>query len=227
MTIKLTSTDQVSSSSGVKCLVFGGSGVGKTFLCSTAPNPVILSAEKGLLSLRKQKVAAIEIRTLTELYEAYQWCVSSKEAQQFWTICLDSITEMAEVVLSNLVKTVGAKDPRKAYGEIIPQMSELIRAFRDLPGKHVCVTAKMETAKDEMTGVIQYGPSMPGAKLGPALPYFFDEVFALRIGGSGNQTYRYLQTQPDIQYVSKDRSGALNPIEEPNLTVLFNKILTP
>ena len=37
--------------------------------------------------------------------------------------------------------------------------------------------------------------------------------------------YRYLQTEPDLYWESKDRSGRLDPIEEPDLTKLFNKVL--
>jgi hypothetical protein len=212
---------------GVKCCVYGPSGVGKTRLCASAPKPIIISAEKGLLSLRKDNNwRGIEIRNVDDLGEAYQWCVSSKEAQDFWTVCLDSISEIAEVVLANLIKTVGAKDPRKAYGELVPQVSTVIRMFRDLPNKHVCITAKQEPIKDELTGVIMYGPSFPGQKLGPQLPYFFDEVFALRIGRSPEgQTYRYLQTQPDLQFGAKDRSGELQTMEAPDLTAIFAKIL--
>ena len=36
--------------------------------------------------------------------------------------------------------------------------------------------------------------------------------------------YRYLQTQPDLQRVAKDRSGALAEMEAPNMTSVINKI---
>ena len=35
---------------------------------------------------------------------------------------------------------------------------------------------------------------------------------------------RFLQTQPDMQYVAKDRSGALDALEPPHLGYLLNKI---
>jgi hypothetical protein len=225
MTVKVITTDQISASAGVKCLVFGGSGIGKTVLCGTAPNPIILSGEKGLLSLRKKKTPAIEFTNVIELNEAFSWVTSSKEANQYWTVCLDSVTEVAEVVLAHLIKTVGKTDPRKAYGELIPVMSTIIRQFRDIPNKHVCVIAKAEAFKDELSGMTLFGPSMPGKQLGPGLPYFFDEVFALRMGGTNQQTYRYIQTQPDLQYTAKDRSGELAIMEPPDLNQIFTKIL--
>ena len=80
---------------------------------------------------------------------------------------------------------------------------------------------------DELSGIVKYGPSMPGAKLGPKLPYFFDIVMRLGIGKdtTTQQEFRFLQTQPDLQYEAKDRSGALSPVEPPHLGHVFNKIL--
>jgi hypothetical protein len=138
-------------------------------------------------------------------------------------VCLDSISEIAEVVLATEKKA--SKDPRQAYGALQESMTALIRAFRDMPGKNVYMSCKMERAKDENSGAMLYSPSLPGAKLGQAIPYFFDEVLVLRSERADDgQTYRTLQTQPDFQYVAKDRSGALDMYEAPNLAAIAAKI---
>lgn len=239
MALQWTTTSRTNMAQGVKVLTWGGSGLGKTSMCATAPAPIILSAESGLLSLSRKniermygagtqgisyEIPVIQVTTVQDLMDAYAWLTSAKEAAGFQTVCLDSISEIGEVVLNNAKRTV--KDPRQAYGVLIEQMETAIRMFRDLPGKHVYMTAKAETNKDEGTGITMNGPSMPGSKLGQKLPYFFDEVF--RIATNKTPTgveYRYLQTQPDLQNIAKDRSGALDKIEEPHLTKLFNKIL--
>jgi hypothetical protein len=224
MALKFTTTKQASAMHGVKLLVYSLAGVGKTTLCATAPTPIILSAEAGLLSLRKYNIPVIEITSVEDLTAAHQWCQQSAEAKQFATICIDSITEIAEVVLANAKKQT--KDPRQAYGEVIEKMLMTIKAFRDLSGKHVYMAAKMEPMKDDLTGVVRYMASMPGAKLGPQLPYLFDEVFRLGINKTlQGESYRFLQTQPDIQYDAKDRSGALAPIEPPDINHIISKIL--
>ena len=117
-------------------------------------------------------------------------------------------------------------DPRQAYGLLIDQMSTTIRAFRDLPGFHVYVSAKQEAIKDDQTGIVLNGPSMPGTKLGPALPYHFDEGFHLDIGRDQvtQKDYRFLRTQPDFQNDAKDRSGKLDAIEYPDLGNIIRKI---
>lgn len=238
MALTFTYASQASESSGVKCLVYGGSGVGKTMLMATAPAPILISAEAGLLSLKPENVARvfgadqpgitynmpiIQISTTDDLAQAEQWLRTSADAKNFYTIGLDSLSEIGEVVLNNAKRQV--KDPRQAYGELIEKMESLIRAYRDLPGKNVVMIGKQEPMKDELTGVVTYGPSMPGSKLGIKLPYFFDEVFRLGVNKTPQgQSYRFLQTQKDLQFEAKDRSGALDAMEYAHLGALFAKI---
>ena len=223
MAIKLTTTREAALTQGVKLLVYGKAGYGKTRLCATAPNPIIISAESGLLSLREHDLPVIEIQNVDDLANAFQWVTESEESKQFQTICLDSITEIGEQILANAKPQV--KDPRQAYGELIEKMTMTLKEFREIKGKHVYFSAKQEPTKDDMTGVITYGPAMPGSKLGPQLPYLFDEVFQLGIGKEQDGTeYRFLRTKPDLQYEAKDRSGALDPIEYPDLNNIISKI---
>lgn len=227
MAIKLTTTKQ--SAKFVKALCYGDAGSGKTVLASTAPNPIIISAESGLLSISDKDIPVIEVNTLDDVQEAYQFITESKEAEQFQTVCLDSITEIAEVMLSQYKKD--DKDPRKSYGALADHMSTLVRSFRDLEGKHVYFSAKMIRMEDEHSGISTFRPMMPGKNLVNGLPFFFDEVFAIRVGEETNEEtgkvtkYRYLQTEPDLQYIAKDRSGKLDAVERPDLTFMFNRIL--
>ena len=206
-------------------MTYGQAGVGKTSLCATTGEPtIIISAESGLLSLRHADITVIEVSSLADVHEAYAH-VMSDAGKDFRWVCLDSISEIAEVVLNYEKKAT--KDPRQAYGALAEQMQDLLRAFRDLPGKNVYMSAKMSSVKDDMTGAMLYGPSMPGAKLGQGIPYLFDEVFVLRSEKADDgQIYRTLQTGSDFQYVAKDRSGALDLYEEPNLAKIAEKILT-
>lgn len=222
--MKLMSTYGIGAANGVKMLVYGKAGRGKTTLCATCPSPVIFSAESGLLALSAYQLPYVEIRTIKDLTDAFDWARDSREARQFQTLCLDSLSEIAEVVLSNAKGQV--KDPRQAYGELIEKMTMTIRAFRDLPGYHVYMSAKQEMVKDDLSGVALNMPSMPGSKLGQQLPYFFDEVFQLDIGKdpTTQQSYRYLRTQPDFSNDAKDRSGRLDPIEYPDLGNIIKKI---
>lgn len=222
--IVLRSTSAVSAN-GIKVLVYGNSGTGKTRLMATVPSPVILSAESGLLSLRKFNLPYIEIHNMGELSQAFQWIMGSNEARQFATICVDSASEIGEVCLKGELST--NKDGRKAYGEFGTKMISAIRDFRDIPGKNVVITAKQEWAKDDSNGMMMFAPSMPGSKVGPAIPYYFDEVFQQCVFSDPQTKERkeWLRTRADAQNIAKDRSGALAEWEAPNLSAIFAKII--
>jgi len=221
MAIELKSTKGLHAN-GVKILVYGNSGAGKTSLIASLPDPVVLSAEGGLLSIAGSDIPYIEIGSIEALYEAYDWIANSEDAKGFQSVALDSISEIGEVVLNAEKKKT--KDPRQAYGALIEQMQDLIRAFRDLPGRNVYFTAKCEQAKDEQ-GRMLYSPSMPGARLGAQIPYFFDEVFALRVEkDEGGKNVRALQCDTDGLWSAKDRSGKLDAWEEPDLGAIIAKI---
>lgn len=226
MAISLRSTKGLHAN-GVKMLVYGAAGSGKTSLIATLPNPVIFSAEGGLLSIADSDLPFIEISDMASITDAYEWLIGADEAKQFQSIALDSISEIAEVVLSAEKKrTVNGKliDPRQAYGQMQELMSDLVRAFRDIPGKHVYFSAKVEKSSDEM-GRVSYAPSMPGNKMAQALPFYFDEVLALRVEkGEDGQPVRALMTQSDGLWQAKDRSGKLDTWEMPDLGAIIRKI---
>jgi hypothetical protein len=205
----------------VNMLVYGQSGAGKTTLCSTIDNIIILSAEGGLLSL-PEGIPYLEIKTVEDLYEAYEF-ITEGEGKEYTTVALDSITEIAEVVLANEKDKVA--DARQAYMKLGDIMSKLIRSFRDLE-KHTIIIAKAEKDKDE-SGKMLWSPMMPGAKLAQSLPYHFDEVLALRVehDEEGNNMHM-IQTHNDGLWSAKDRSGKLGDWEDPNLSKIIGKILS-
>mgnify|MGYP003638665902 FL=1 len=217
MAIQLKSTGELGNQ-GLKVLVYGQAGCGKTTLSKTLPKPVVLSAEGGLLSLKDDNIPYIEIKSMTDLHDAYAWLQDSDE---FESVVLDSISEIAEVVLAHEKKI--NKDGRAAYGEMDVQLSEIIRAFRDLD-MHVLMTAKLEKQQDEM-GRMLYFPSLPGNKTAQKLPYFFDEVLALRIEkDEDGKTQRALMCDSDGLWLAKDRSGKLEAWESPDLGEIIAKV---
>jgi phage nucleotide-binding protein len=225
--IKLTTTRAAAQVNGIKVLVHGPAGSGKTSLCATTGAPtVIISAEAGLLSLRGHDIAVIEVKTIEDVQEAYRFITEDPAAASFEWVCLDSISEIAEVCLA--AEKAATKDPRQAYGALQDKMGVIIRAFRDLAGKNVYFSCKQERQTEQATGAQLYFPSLPGQKLGQGVGYYFDEVFSLRVerDAEGNVT-RWLQTGRDLNHEAKDRSGALALFEPPSLAHIAAKILNP
>ena len=221
MAINLKTT-KAYAQNGVKVLVYGQSGAGKTTLIKTAPKPIILSAEGGLLSLQDCDIPYIEIHNLDELGEALNFLQQSEEGKKFETVALDSISEIAETVLSE--SKIGLKDGRAAYGEMNDVMAKVIRSFRDLPNRHVYFSAKIDKTTTD-TGAVLYAPSMPGKTLSQQLPYFFDEVLALRVvADKDGQIQRALQCQSDPLWLAKDRSSRLEMWEPADIGAVIKKI---
>lgn len=224
MAIKFKSTKD--SSGSIKSLVYGEAGAGKTVLCSTAPSPIILSAESGLLSLADHDIPVIEINSAADCTEALNFIKSSQEAAQFSTICLDSISDIAEVMLTDYKAQF--TDVRQAYGKLADDMGVIIRDLRGLVDKNVYVTAKIGSISDDYSGIVKYAPSMPGKNLTNSIPFAFDELMVLRLYVDENaKKWRYLQTEGDMQFIAKDRSGKLSAKELPDLSKLYAKILAP
>ena len=221
MAISLKDTAELSQKK-VNILAYGESGSGKTTAIKTLPRPVVLSAEGGLLSISDAQIPYIEIKSVNDLLESYEWLISSDEAKQFQSVAIDSISEIGEVLLATEKKT--AKDKRMAYGEMNDQISEIVRNFRDIPNKHVYMTAKLDKTKDEM-GRLLYAPSMPGSRSSQSLPYYFDECLAFRSErDENNHIKRAIMTSGDGLWMAKDRSGKLSTWEPMNLGALIEKI---
>jgi len=221
MAVKIKSTKGLHKN-GIKVLVYGKGGIGKTKLMGTAPNPIILSCEGGLLSLEEDDIDYIDISSVDDIYEAYDF-VKSKKGRKYETVGLDSISEIAEIVLLDFKDK--EKDGRQAYQKMAEEMYKIVRMFRDLRKRNVVFSAKRMSQEDADTGMTQYVASMPGKAVVNFLPYQFDEVFYMTFHENDNgNRQRVLMTDTSYEHDAKDRSGKLNKMERPNLTKIFRKI---
>jgi phage nucleotide-binding protein len=221
---RLITPETAVQNQGAKILVYGISGAGKTSLAKTAPGKVlVISAEAGLLSIKDaSNIKIIEVTEAAELMQILKLLESGE--WDFDTVCLDSISEISELLLQQ--EKARHKDPRKAYGEVQESVTNVLRAYRDLK-MHVMFICKQERVNND--GALLFEPKMVGAKLGQSIPYFFDEVLALRVIDQQDQEgntvkTRWLQTDDGAGYTAKDRSGKLNDFEPADLTKLIEKL---
>ncbi len=214
---------QASQDNGLKLLVYGASGVGKTTLCASTGCPdktLILSAEAGLLSIADSDVDTMPIKGIQDLRDVHAY-LKGMDHPYKW-VCLDSLSEIAEQVLVS--EKDGAKDPRQAYGEMAEVMVRMVKQFRDLP-MNVVMVCKGRSKEDE--GKQVWEPVLPGQQLTEKLPYLFDEVFCLVAAIKDGEVRRALRTSADGKYLAKDRSGRLAPWEAPDLSEIYKKIHGP
>ncbi len=227
--MELSSVMQLTQNNGAKCLVYGASGAGKTRLIATAPQPIILAAEKGLLSLRSVilemgiDIPVLVLNCWNDVLEAYNMLLQQNYMEAFQTVCVDSLSEIAEMLLAEQLPL--HKDPRKAYGEMQIRTMQFTKMLIGLQHYKVYVTAKQGRIQDE-GGAVLLGPMFPGQQLAQKMPYEFDEIFHLYVGTDDkSQKFRALRTEKDNRVEAKDRSGKLAELEYPDLNHIFNKII--
>ena len=137
---QIREADTAIALSGVKAIVYGESGAGKTLLCSTLPAALLINAEGGLLSLKSDNVRrvygdqaltpnvpVISVSSLKDVHEVYQWLSTSGDSYHYGSIYIDSLSEIAELVLED-AKTKN-RDLRMSYADCMNRMLHLIRQF--------------------------------------------------------------------------------------------------
>jgi len=236
MAVSYTTSEQIAVSHGVKGCIYGNAGAGKTLLCATAPRPLMVQAENGALSLTRKNIERVYgantpgicysipvavVGTVAQFEEVYTDLFRPEIWHSFDTLYIDSLSEIVEAILKHELSN--NKDGRAAYGEMADRVTEWVKKFRDLPGKHVFMTCKQ--GYSDHTGLM--GPDFPGKLLAKEFPFLLDEVLQLCIGEdpTTRQSFRFLRTQSDLKNYAKDRSGALDTRgESAFLYNIINKI---
>lgn len=209
---------------GVKAMVYGPPGCGKTPIFNTAPKPVLMVVEPGMLSMRNSKIPCFEAYTYQGINEFCQWLFNSTETKNFDSVGVDSISQMAEIILT--AKLAVNKDGRKAYGEMSREVMAIVNALYYLPNKHVYLIAK-QTSVDE-GGALKRKPYFPGQDLNVKVPHLYDEILHMSLatipGVVGQQMA--FRTRESFDIMARDRSGMLNEFEPTDLTALFKKAMS-
>ena len=233
---QLRPAGQLTKRFGVKAISYGQPGTGKTPMINTAPRPVLLATEPGLLSMRGSNVPTWEAFNVEAIEEFFKWFFESREASNFDTIAIDSGSQTAELSLAK--HQAKCKDGRKAYGEMSLECMKWFDQLYYMPQKHVvmiCKQMRAEVGKQivqngggfavEMT--YQAQPFFPGQDLNIKVPHRYDEIlFAgkAQVPGVAQPTIA-LRTVATAEILARDRSGRLAELEPPDLTALFNKAM--
>lgn len=214
------------ASSGFIALVVGESGIGKTSLVKTLPNPentLIVSAESGLLCIAGSDIDVVEVRNYEQLREAILFLIEGKDDFKYENIYIDSLTEMATIVLDH-AKSEYPNDNQtlRMYGHYNELMTKIIKTFRDLPDRNVIFTCLNALKTDGLETVETF--LLDGSKIKDNLKGWFDLVLKYDIMEHEGTKHRVLITDTEINHLAKDRSGKLDKYEKPDLASIMEKI---
>jgi hypothetical protein len=202
----------------LKVLTYGYSGVGKTKFAGTAPAPLFLDIEGGLLTLRDQHIDVVTIRRWEDVSDCFMYLRDGDH--KYNTVVVDSLTELQKVLCDHYVDgkerlTLGD------WGLIIDKTRRFVRHLKNLP-MNVIVIALAEQKKDEECGRIYTVPSLNGKALPHELAAYFDLVLYQYVEQDNDGIHYLARTYGDKRIVAKDRSGILSPVIKP----VFNEIYT-
>lgn len=209
---------------GVKALAYGPPGKGKTPLIKTAPRPVLLAVEPGLGSMRDaHNIPAWEAYTPDKINEFFTWLLQSAEARNFDTVGIDSISQLAEIILTE--ELARNKDGRKAYGEMSRRVMTFVNALYFLPNKNVYLIAKQFL--EDANGVKTVKPYFPGQDLNVKVPHLYDGIWHIDETNVPGQTKPVVavRTKGVFGILARDRYGKLDELEPPHLGNIFAKSL--
>lgn len=223
----LKSPNQLISKSGIKILVYGGAGTYKTRGCATtAPRPVVVAIENGLLSIQNENVPVIDCRgenCLVAFAQFIQWA-QTPEARQFDTFIIDSWSELSTRLLNAELPKV--KDPRQAYGVMADKMMLWAHDLIYKINQNVIFICKQECASNNNAPYHQ--PSLEGKKLYTEFTHLIDIILRFQpkrfvINGK-SQEYMVASSRNQPDYLARDRSGKLYEDEPQDLGAIINKI---
>jgi len=204
-------------------LIVGGSGSGKTTLAKTLDNEgtLILSAESGLLSIKDVAIDYVEVNNMAALVDTYK---TLKAGTKYKNIFIDSLTEIGEVLFSELKPEFSKSQSFGLYDKYSEKITSILKAFRDLTDYNVFITALDKMQAKDLTEIVSI--DLVQKSLAKKIPAFFDEVFYLvNAQNDDGTTKRAISTDNTLVEFAKDRSGKLDKFERPDLGLITKKIL--
>jgi len=223
--IKVVSTKGLARKKGIKCLIVGASGSGKTNLARSTGKTIIISAESGDLTLNDVDVDTISVKTLSEMKEAFKYV--EENTDKYDTVIIDSITEIGDMIVSEL-KSIpeysSQKDSMKLWMKFTEIITKIAKSFRDLDGINVVVLALAESVKSGFDEKIM--PMIPAKKAQARLSSLYDVVLMIKVDEDGNRKFI---CAPTAEFDAKVRGAELPPTidydKEKGLKPVFDAII--
>lgn len=204
---------------GVKSLVYGPSGVGKTPIINSAPRPVLLATEPGLLSMRNSDVPTWVAPTKNKIDEFFKWFEHSTEAKNFDTLAVDSVSQMCNIALDESTSKHGLAQ----YGDMVDYVMPYFQRLYYMKEKHMYLVAKEDLTSNGMRR-----PAFPGQQLNGSsgVAHLYDcilRVARVPIPNIGEAIA--FQCNGTYDVIARNRTGTLADFEPPDFNLLIKKAM--
>lgn len=213
---------------GVKIVIFGGPGSGKTPLAASVSRACMCMSEPGFLSIRKSTIPTFPAFNSIAFDEFITWGTTSHEASAFDTYIIDSISQVAEKKveeeLGGSSKQGNEVHGQRAYGRMSRWMMENLNKLYFLQSKNVILIAKQQNF--EQNDTIYRRPYFPGRELPVRVPHLFDEILHLglfNVPGITPSPVRAFRCRESFDGMARDRSGNLQEYEPADLNEIIKK----
>lgn len=255
----ITADERLANKAGIKGIIVGPAGIGKTSLLYTLDpaTTLFVNAEAGELSVQEWGGDMVRLRTWQEarnlaaavgggnpaLADNEPYSVAHFDAikadfdlSKYTTVFIDSITEVSRICFTwakqqpeSFSEKTGKPDTRGTYGLLGREMVNWLKQFQHAPRVNVWLVGLLNTIKDDF-GRTQHVMQVEGSKTALEAPGITDQVVSMvQFTPDEGKPYRAFVTHAvnEWGYPAKDRSGRLDPIEEPHLGKLMDKINGP
>lgn len=209
---------------GIKAVVYGPPGTGKTPILNSAPRPLLLACEPGLLSMRNSTIPTWIGDTPARIDEFFKWFFNSAETKNFDTLGIDSASFMADIYLQKALKD--NKHGMKAYGEMAESVMEHLRTLFYTRYKHTYIICKEEAHTGD--GLTIKRPYLPGKVLNIDVPHLYDAVLRLakaNVPKMNGQEMLAFQCVGTYNIIARNRTGNLDDFEAPDFGALVSKAM--
>lgn len=215
----------------INCFVYGPPKSGKSRFGYSFPDPYAIVTERapnGLIA--NSPIPYVIVYTYQEIRQVLSEIVAGKRAADAKSIIFDSISDMTDMAKEAALRSLGKKEMSyPVWGLAIDYIRETSRMLSREVGKtkHVCVVARSQIDKDEVTGAITGSPETIG-KFSQAIGgqfdlFLFSEQY---INPKGEKAWRLHTSTYKNWFHAGDGLGGFLANEEPNdFNAIYAKIL--
>jgi len=209
---------------GLTCVFYGQSGVGKTTLVGTLPEDevFVLDIDKGLKVLKGKEINYVPVGSKLDYVQTVEDLLTTDHDYKY--VFIDTLTELGNLELVNYAKNQSSGMPTlQNYGQLNMNLRDMMRSIRHLCDKGMTVIFLMHEEIYELRGNDTRSVLMPALreKIIVELQALCDVIGHVEISEKEEtKGQRFIRLEPTSNVICKNRINDLKYCKA-DLSVLF------